>query len=737
MIHRLLLPLFLLAGAAHADPVRVRTGEHAAFTRVVLTIPAGSDWRLGRNAQGYVLRLPVTQGYDLRSFFELIPRDRIAGVSQDVNAGELLLKVDCVCAAEAFLDQPNILVIDIRDGVPAADGLFEVALDDPLGVPSLSPVNQFEVARDQLIPLIVEAEQQPPAPVVEAEVGEVTVEASTDPIMPPGLRTTGADLADLEQSVVESLGRALSQGLLEPELQDPVLGANKGVVDVAAPGVQAQTGIDQATLPNNPEINVTQDGRSCQPDHIFEVANWGDDRPYAVQIAQTRANLTTETDRIDEVAVVTLARNFIYFGFGREAMQTLELDGVRSMERDYLIAMAKIIDGDPFDRALFAQQASCNTQVALWAFLASGPDAVDTEVNRASVIRAFMALPEALKYHLAPTLSQRFVAVGDSDAALQIMNVLDGKPDAPVAADIAQVELMRSLGEEGAAIAQLTEIVDTNTRVTPDVVVAYFNDAIENDLPLGPDDFLLADTLRFENAGLPAARDIAVAQIRAHIYLAEFESASEIMRRQRDKIAAETLMKLESEFWRRAVETMEASTFLSYAFEPLPNGLAAAVETAIARRLLALGFPDRAREIIQEGEPGDETADRVYLRAEAALALNETQAALAELARHTSERANEIRRTAIELEQSNGLTAQAYAEDDEQQILWRRGNWSALIGSDDELLSAVSKAVLDGEIGSLDADTPLKSGQVLLDKSAHSREIMNDLLMRFTVSGDT
>ncbi len=745
MLRALLAFLLVFSGAVAADPVRVQTGEHETFTRVVLTIPDGADWALNRDAQGYVVNLPATEGYDLDRFFELIPADRIQAVSQDRFAGELYLAVECACYADAFLDPPNILVIDIHDGAPATDSPFEVARAvSPVGLSVVAqpqPVPQFTVKRNPLIPLVFEADTPLLRPIIEDESdrpvrvadgivsGEIT--STTD-----DQQTVEMDLTDLETSVVESLGRALSQGLLEPETDGtPADRQMRDFVAVATPGIRAVTGVDQAAIPENPQTIITQDGQLCLPGRFFDVATWGDERSYATQIAEARAKLTSATDQLDEEATRDLARKYVYFGFGREAEQTLQLDGVSSMERNYLIAMARIIDGDPFDRSPFAQQASCASQVALWAFLASGPDAVDVQVDQPAVLRTFMGLPEVLKQHLAPMLSDRFVAIGDNDAAVQIMKILRSTPDAPLAADLAQVDLLRSLGEEDAAIQQVVEIAETNVRATPKVIIARLNDAVQNELPLTADDFLLADSLRFENAQKPVASDIAVAQIRAYLYQKNFAAAESLLREQADRIIPETLTALENEYGRSATDSMEADAFLEFAFDPLSANLMSAIENAIAARLLTLGFPERARDVVSGDASPDNAIERSYLRAKAALALSDPTAVLAALEGRQSDQAKTLRAIALDIAQSNGIASEAYA-DEAPQSLWRRGDWSALAGSEDALLQAASNAALDNEIGALDPDKPLTSGRNLLELSMESREIMDALLTRFSVSED-
>ncbi|MES2815357.1 MAG: hypothetical protein V4720_10715, partial [Pseudomonadota bacterium] len=51
MIYALLL--LLLVAPARAETARVLSGEHGAFTRLVIELPGGPEWTLGRTATGY------------------------------------------------------------------------------------------------------------------------------------------------------------------------------------------------------------------------------------------------------------------------------------------------------------------------------------------------------------------------------------------------------------------------------------------------------------------------------------------------------------------------------------------------------------------------------------------------------------------------------------------------------------------------------------------------------------
>ena len=60
---RWLFLLLLMAVPAWAETITVASGEHSGYSRLVLPLPAGSDWQVGRTAAGYEL---AVSGNDLR-----------------------------------------------------------------------------------------------------------------------------------------------------------------------------------------------------------------------------------------------------------------------------------------------------------------------------------------------------------------------------------------------------------------------------------------------------------------------------------------------------------------------------------------------------------------------------------------------------------------------------------------------------------------------------------------------
>ena len=730
--------------AVTGQQVAVQTGEHARFTRVVVTLPPGADWRLGRNDAGYLLRVADIDGYDLRRFFSIIPRTRIADALSGHAAGELQLVVNCACHADAYLDGSRYLVVDIHDGVapetaafeapidPVPSNLVEVDLptfDDPdisfansllpvVFPPGGGPVSSSQISPQQSIDL--EAPPSLAKPVTEQPIAIQSAQA--------------ADLLALERSIAESLSRGLSQGVLEADLA-PHEGQDMSLeVDVPAPGLETRTSIDLSAIPPNPHIVRNQEGQVCLSDRLFDVGTWGKEELFSQQMGAARARLTGEFDRLDEQAVFAMARLFVFFGFGREAIQTLRLDDVSSQERRYLMAIAQIVDGDPVTPELFERQVSCQSSVALWAMLANGQNALDGQVDPASVLRAFKALPIGLQSHLGPKLSARFLAIGDEESALQALAPAQTVDVPTTDAQLAETALLQDLGETDDALQNLSELARDDA--TPETMLAFLRAVAAGDLDARASDFSLADALRFENATSPVAIDLAEAQARAHIALDGFGAAQSLIQDISELIDEERDAALINDLVIAATQRMPDAAFLGMAFDNSVWPTDEKAQDDMARRLLDLGFPEQAALLINDDINTVPSVERLALRAETALMLGDAETALGYLDVAGANAENPVRIAALEIQ--SGLAAIPNLQDDtsEPERLWRQGEWGALQTVEDTLLRNASVAVLEQNVAPLAPDRPLESSRRLLGQSEQSRVVVGDLLDRFAAPSD-
>ena len=190
-----------LSSPVLAQDIPVQTGEHAGFTRVVLQVPRQATWKVGRVENGYGVHIQGGKGFDLTTFFDLIPKDRILDV--DVIENETLsLMVSCDCHVVTFEDRPGVLVVDVTDGPAEPESESETALFPEIVIPPEKVVEMSPLSFD-LIPLPLSASQNQ---------NETALQSAEEFAR---LADERADIDDLESRIAQSLARAASQGLVE------------------------------------------------------------------------------------------------------------------------------------------------------------------------------------------------------------------------------------------------------------------------------------------------------------------------------------------------------------------------------------------------------------------------------------------------------------------------------------------------------------------------------------------
>lgn len=264
--------LAVLAGSGQAQPVRVFSGEHPGFSRLVIGFRQNVGWSFGKVEGGFEFRSDAGAArFQLDKVFDLIPRDRIRSL-RDLGDGRLFLEVSCPCHAEVFELPRGQVVLDIKDGPPPAQARdFNKPLAPP-GIVAVSPgigsdsvpvlaragvgmderpgYDRTEIARDTpsatispqesrrglpLLPGLVRPLADLPDPAHDvAEALPAPVGAP--PAMPSGassatpvsesevVQTRGDErVAEVERELLAQISRGAAQGLLEADVTIPKL----------------------------------------------------------------------------------------------------------------------------------------------------------------------------------------------------------------------------------------------------------------------------------------------------------------------------------------------------------------------------------------------------------------------------------------------------------------------------------------------------------------------------------
>jgi hypothetical protein len=694
--------IIVLAAGAQAQPVAVRSGEHSDFTRLVVAVGPDSAWALGRTAGGYAVRIDgIRDGFDTARVFDLIPRRRVADIAGDGDT--LALTLGCDCHALAFALPSGPVVIDIRDGPPPPGSPFEAPLDPPAAQPAVLPLpreaqrlaEDRQPYRELLWALGKEAAGQtaapgprralvPPPPAVAAggtsdgpaPVTE-TVPATPDPApapaaatvtapdrpapapaaaisppavlpdtVPPDATLPDARILAAEQALILQLGRAATQGLVVPQLPPAPPAPSGGETDATTAAmppdiaIDAETSYDRAVAGSaDAPRPVTPDGEGCTPDDAVAVAEWGTDEPVAIQIADARQALVGEFDHPDPDAARALARLYVHFGMGAEAIATLDAFAVPGDDAAVLRDLSAIMDGMAAPPVVLAPRlAACDAPVALWSLLAAPELPAPADVETRAAMRAFGGLPLHLRRHLAETLADRLVALGDADTARAVRNSVarvEGAAEEVVAMLDARTEA--AAGDTAAAAAGYERIIETDPQRAPDALAALLQLQLDTGTPVDPAMIDAAAAFAFEHQGSSLGREIERLRILALGQSGQVGAA-------RDALAAATtsgalqdpagatrdLLRIVAA---TALPSDAAALYFALGPDVAASDLAPEDRRSLARQILAAGLPDEAARLLAAAEAtgAAEPADRL-LRAEAELAAGRPAAALASLA---------------------------------------------------------------------------------------------------------
>lgn len=725
---RWLALLICLPLSAWADPVSIRSGDHDTFSRLVISIGEGTGWQVQPTDGGYTLNLNgAVEGFDTSSVFDRIPRDRIAAVTQQTERS-LFLAVDCACYADAFLWRPGQLVLDVVEGVgpdaverPRLRPQTTLASDVPLRRPETLSLQ--DALQPEGSPLIIPSTLQAPPPASPT----------------PNVQST--DLRATEAALLEGLSRAAAQGFLDAAIQPTPTSQPAPIVVtepeeprdlpgpplvVGQPGIGISTAMDRDLALLGDAISEEL-GQQCLPAALFQIHDWATDQAFHTQVAALAEGLAGEFGEEPREAQDALARLYLYFGFGAEARLVLSADPAISQSRQIMNELADIVDGEdgpfPFIRA----QSGCPTPAMLWSFYVD-PSPHDAEASL-EILQHFFALPQPLRGQIAPSLAQKFIELSDHSTASKIMRAalnMDVENSHDVQATRARIA--EEIDDPKEAIVLLEEQADDNARTSPASVIRLIELVLDQGQAPKESDLELAAAMRQEYRSEDIALDLALAEAKGRIERGDYRAALTLVDDREDAGAVDVRNAAYDHLTKNAV----ASNFLEYAFEQLPDDLSATTQNEMAARLIELGFSERAQGVLSGPADRQAAAERRYLRAEAAIGVQDYDTVIEELLGLSDPRAQSLRSRAFAgmgEHRSALVAARGVEQADSTTLQFRAEAWERLTIEEDEALSTFAEVVL-----APDSDRPTNSladRRAILAQSQESRRAIEGLLQRF------
>lgn len=430
-----LLIAFHLAAApvaAQEGTLTPRGGEHGAFTRLVMQLPARTGWSLRqRDQQAIVVFDPSPRDFDLSETFRRINHMRLRSISSATD--QLVLDLGCDCTVTAEADSTGLLVIDIRG--PAAVPAAARPTVRPPSRPARAP-GQHEIARSvgQSVAQHHTALRQVPAEPASAlwqnRLLQHTSQHSPDAPSDFAAEAPRQLTAEIEGALARQLARAAGRGIVSlrptstsaasvllPARDTPAstIGAPDPVAEHLRLGNRAIEDFAAQQISAAPKTE-------CPPDAWFDLAAWAGTGSFHEKAAQFRQSMSDggAPDQITE-----FAKFYLHYGFGSEAALLLADADIDEGSGAVLLDLARIIDGKTAGEAsALPTMAACENSAALWAFMAAPPDNLPRP-NTNAVVRSFGELPDHLRRDLGPRLAQRFLEFADVEAAQLIQTAIE------------------------------------------------------------------------------------------------------------------------------------------------------------------------------------------------------------------------------------------------------------------------------------------------------------------------
>ncbi len=357
--------LFWLMGAAAsaAETVRVQSGDHDNFTRLVLYLPGQIDWEAERKSANSV-RLTLSRPeieFDMDGVFDVISTDRLAQLTSDKRS-QLDIGLACECAVAVYPYATRFLVVDIANRLRASALSPDAVVLQP-AKPELKPqlsdqggdtsevlqiadamVDLEEVSEplgllesgSEAATVLAQSEWNSPPTIALPDPLETTVAAPTPmPVLPvlPDL-TVGKNSTFLAEQLDAEVQAATQAGLLSMADHMTISSAAEPETATIDPQLEEDTG--DAT---GQAATVAW----CPPNVASMIAQWAGHTPYSQELARMRAETVDLTGRAVPSAELALARFYVAYGQGYEALALLApMDGAAA---DTLRAMASVIEG--------------------------------------------------------------------------------------------------------------------------------------------------------------------------------------------------------------------------------------------------------------------------------------------------------------------------------------------------------------------------------------------------------
>lgn len=726
-----------------AQTIVVRSGEHENFSRLVLTLPRKVGWTIVESNRSFSLKVDTPSVlFDFSKVFERIPRKRITEISQEGVGSDLVFSLACDCSVTSFTDNANLVVIDIKDWEDQAEQRQPT---------NGSTINQttyrFPRPAMQQMPISTKSTI---LPTIIGQVIENNPAVAMKPATPRQTKRSYSNINVSEERLLAQIERASDQGLLDltespiptgqKEQRKPELKILVEAPEESLPlSLSVTTVIDRDLAAGVALLDRSSSESFCTDPKFVAVASWGRGGNYSDEVSQLRSQLYGEFDKLQLETAVDLARLYLFFGFGAEARQVIELSRKSNTEIQVLLALAEVLDsGETVIENPFAGQQACKGDVALWSLLSE--HSVATNVNNDAVLQSFSRFPPHLRERLGPGLSRMYVEAGDAQMANSILRTTRRSGGEIVSGfDFAEASVAELNEDTEMEEIKLMNSVGEGNEYSPKALTELIENMYQSRKALAPDLPDLVTAYATEYRGTDLEGELIRTQVVALALVGRFKEAF---------AAQEELQKLDSEIENHTAltslltlmsERADDVTFLRYAIDSKTGGseyVSAQLGEQMAGKLLGLGFPDEAEMWLKKSGDSLNNKKRRMMQAEIEVARKQPYRALVELVGLSEPGANRLRAKALRQNGEYGKVGQVLttAEDlnGAARGFWMAEEWETVPNQEDTHYSQVAEqsAQLFQVDPSIEQMAPLAQARSLMRGSSKVREEIASLLQK-------
>ncbi len=719
----ILAGLLLLLPASVSARMRVQSGEHAAYSRLVFPLGPGMKWRLKWLGDRYELRFAPRPGrINLSDVFRFIPRTRLKDIVARPDLPGVILVPAPRYHARAVEIPPGYLVVDFRAGPAHVGERGTLVTPGRARAVMMGPPwsAQRKVAAGKGSP---DFRQPLPTTKTQTDPGQKDpyprsrrIEASSTRggkskeagIFMPDIRLMTARahlLAQLRNAQSEGIilpGLDKARGLIPPEGTAPARGGDPGT-DSPGPdnGRDARRNLSirsvfesSAAKGSAPDIARL---RQCPGDDKFRLPPDPDQGRKPVDLGAWRTGVVKDIDQVDAGKLENMARFLISRRMGMEAETLLSSYSGTLADASLLADMAKVVEtGTGTPNGPLTRYLRCPGKAGIWAIF-SRPDLTSTSYTDGNtLLDDFAALPGGLRHILGPGLIARLRKAGALQLASGIA-MLTRRAPGPETVEYAleKARLDLSMGRVQQARTALVAIARGRSSHAPEAMALFLESGLKEGVAAAPgvldDAAYQAFSLRFSPLGVRLRK----AEILQRALGQKQGEAFDILVHEArvGALSAKTTRRIAAGIFRSfSLEQLDPGRFveLFFRFRRL-LGIGQMFDDArrqVARALIKSGLPAVALEVLSPLNGRETPADRL-IRSRALIDLGRSRAALRLLDRMTSARARALRSQALMRigQFGRAVSAQRGTTDDRglQQAAWRAGRWDIVRKGGDAL----------------------------------------------------